>query len=187
MENIFEEIKAKVSMNDLVRSHGFKPNKSGFIHCPFHADKTASLKVYPDSFCCYGCGASGSVIDFDMNLYGLSPLDAAKRINDDMRLGLPVDGERDPQDAADLQRARELKEQFEPYVDAMKSDLCAIIYRANIIQANLPDDLDKVSDDDAKILRYREIAEHKLDLLNNGSIEDRIDIIKHREEVYAVC
>src|SRR5690349_21712958 len=32
--------------------------------CPFHADKTPSLTVYPDHFHCYGCGKRGDVIEF---------------------------------------------------------------------------------------------------------------------------
>jgi DNA primase len=32
--------------------------------CPFHAEKTPSLHVYPDHFHCFGCGAHGDAIDF---------------------------------------------------------------------------------------------------------------------------
>ena len=40
--------------------------------CPFHAEKTPSFTLYPDQgrFHCYGCGASGSVIDLHMKLTG---------------------------------------------------------------------------------------------------------------------
>lgn len=38
------------------------------IPCPFHKDKTPSLKVYPESnrFVCFGCQVRGSPIDFVM-------------------------------------------------------------------------------------------------------------------------
>jgi DNA primase len=34
--------------------------------CPVHGDKKASLNIYEEtnSFCCFGCGIGGSVIDF---------------------------------------------------------------------------------------------------------------------------
>ena len=42
--------------------------------CPFHDDTTASLSVdgVPDRFHCFGCGATGDVIDFVQRLYGLT-------------------------------------------------------------------------------------------------------------------
>lgn len=60
-----EEIKMTTSMADVIERYGFQPNRAGFIHCPFHdGDRTASLKVYKDSFHCYGCGAHGDIFDF---------------------------------------------------------------------------------------------------------------------------
>lgn len=60
-----EEIKMTTSMADVVERYGFRPNRAGFINCPFHdGDRTASLKIYPDSFHCYGCGAHGDIFDF---------------------------------------------------------------------------------------------------------------------------
>ena len=60
-----EEIKATTSMRDVIERYGFHPNRAGFINCPFHdGDRTASLKIYPDSFHCYGCGTHGDIFDF---------------------------------------------------------------------------------------------------------------------------
>ena len=41
--------------------------------CPFHHENTPSFVVFPSSqtFCCYGCGKAGSVIDFVMEYDGL--------------------------------------------------------------------------------------------------------------------
>lgn len=174
--NIFDEIKNTVSMPDLVSHYGFKPNRAGFIHCPFHSEKTASLKVYQDSFHCYGCGAGGSQIDFVMLLCNLSPLEAARKIADDMRLD--IDGEPD----LNFHHARELKESFDPYVENLKSLLCAIIFAANTFET-----FDDLTEAEAKVLKYREIAQYKLDILNNGSIKEIISIVEGREEVEALC
>jgi len=60
-----DELKQKYSMRDIVEQYGFTPNRAGFIHCPFHkGDKGASLKVYKDSFHCFGCGANGDIFTF---------------------------------------------------------------------------------------------------------------------------
>ena len=68
-----EEIKRTVSMTELVWKYGLYPNRAGFIRCPFHdRDKNASLKIYKDSFYCFGCGASGDVFDFVRRMDGMS-------------------------------------------------------------------------------------------------------------------
>lgn len=60
-----EEIKSQYSMRDIVEQYGFHPNRSGFIMCPFHKDnKSASMKIYKDSFNCFGCGANGDIFTF---------------------------------------------------------------------------------------------------------------------------
>lgn len=62
-----DEIKRAYTMRDILSRYGLQPNRAGFLNCPFHqGDRTASLKVYRDSFYCFGCGASGDIIRFVM-------------------------------------------------------------------------------------------------------------------------
>lgn len=42
--------------------------KKHFIKCPFHNEKTASLKFYDRNFYCFGCGKSGSIIDWYIHI-----------------------------------------------------------------------------------------------------------------------
>lgn len=67
-----EEIKKSYSMRDILERYGLHPNRSGFICCPFHKEKTASMKIYQDSYYCFGCGAHGDVFDFVMAMEDLS-------------------------------------------------------------------------------------------------------------------
>ena len=72
-----EEIKQTYSMTNIVERYGLRPNRAGFIRCPFHkGDHTASLKIYKDSFYCFGCGASGDIFQFVMLMDGISFKDA---------------------------------------------------------------------------------------------------------------
>ena len=48
--------------------------------CPFHLDCCPSLKLNSDFYYCFGCGASGDVIDFVAQLYDLSKPDAAEKL-----------------------------------------------------------------------------------------------------------
>ena len=60
-----EEIKKTYSMREIAERYGFQVDRAGFIHCPFHqGDRGASLKIYQDSFHCFGCGANGDIFTF---------------------------------------------------------------------------------------------------------------------------
>ena len=50
------------------------------ICCPFHDDRHPSMKLNEDYFYCFGCGATGDVIDFVARLFGLSGYEAAKKL-----------------------------------------------------------------------------------------------------------
>jgi len=60
--------------------------------CPFHAEKTPSFTVYPDSqhYHCYGCGKSGDVFTFVMEREGLSFREAMEMLAE--RASIPLDG-----------------------------------------------------------------------------------------------
>lgn len=60
-----DEIKRTYSMRDIVERYGIKVNRAGFCNCPFHqGDRTASLKIYKDSFHCFGCNTNGDIFTF---------------------------------------------------------------------------------------------------------------------------
>lgn len=59
-----DEIKQSYSMRQVLDRYGLIPNRAGFICCPFHQEKTPSMKIYKDSFYCFGCGENGDVFSF---------------------------------------------------------------------------------------------------------------------------
>ena len=75
-----EEIKQNVVFAEVVRSYGLRPNRSGFVCCPFHQDKTPSMKIYKDHFHCFGCGASGDVFSFVEKIEGCSFQEAFRKL-----------------------------------------------------------------------------------------------------------
>lgn len=85
-----EKIKSLITMRDIFQKYGFEVDRNGFLCCPFHAEKTASLKAYKDDtrWHCFGCGAGGDVITFVMMLYHINFAGAIMRINSDFALGL---------------------------------------------------------------------------------------------------
>lgn len=63
-----EELKEIHSMQSVVASYGIKINRAGFGACPFHNEKTPSMKVYKDSYHCFGCDASGDIFSFTQRI-----------------------------------------------------------------------------------------------------------------------
>lgn len=58
-----------------------KINYQGFTKCPFHNEKTASMRCYPNNrFYCFGCGKTGDPIDIVMHLENVSLKEAIKII-----------------------------------------------------------------------------------------------------------
>ena len=81
--NLFAQIKTAVSVKEAAERYGLKVNRGGMVCCPFHADRTPSMKLNEDYFYCFGCGASGDVIDFVARLFHLPPAEAAKKLEED--------------------------------------------------------------------------------------------------------
>ena len=75
-------------MQDVARFYGLEMNRTGMACCPFHEDKTPSLKVYDENYYCFGCTSSGDATDFVARLYNISQFEAAKKISSDFGLNL---------------------------------------------------------------------------------------------------
>ena len=78
--NQFESVKAAVPLRQAVETYGLTVSRNGMTCCPFHEDRHPSMKLNEDYFFCFGCGASGDVIDFTARLFGLSPKDATEKL-----------------------------------------------------------------------------------------------------------
>lgn len=63
-----DELKQSISMRQAIEQYGIKIDRKGFCCCPFHKEKTASMKIYKDSYHCFGCGANGDIFSFVMGM-----------------------------------------------------------------------------------------------------------------------
>ena len=76
---LFEAVKQSVTTRQAAEYYQLRVNRAGFIACPFHNDRTPSMKV-DERFHCFGCGADGDVIDFVARLYQLDVKSAAEKL-----------------------------------------------------------------------------------------------------------
>lgn len=82
----YARIKQTITTRQAAERYGLSVNRSGMTRCPFHEDHNPSMKV-DARFYCFGCHASGDVIDFTARLFGLSPYAAAQKLEIDFGIG----------------------------------------------------------------------------------------------------
>ena len=85
-ESVFEVVKQSVTVREAAELYGIEVNRGGMACCPFHDDRHPSLKLNEDYFYCFGCGATGDVIDFTARLYNLTAKEAAEKLAQDFGL-----------------------------------------------------------------------------------------------------
>ena len=94
-EAFIDELVARNPIEDVVGQY-VSLKRSGanmFGLCPFHGEKTASFSVAPDKgiYYCFGCHKGGGVINFMMELEGLSYPDAVRKLAQRVGMEVPED------------------------------------------------------------------------------------------------
>lgn len=74
---LFELAKQNICVPDAAEHYGLQVNRNGMCSCPFHEDRHPSMKLNERYFYCFGCGATGDVIDLVARLFALSSYEAA--------------------------------------------------------------------------------------------------------------
>ena len=85
--NLFQTIKAAITVKQTAALYGLPVTPNGMVCCPFHEDHTPSMKLNDTYYYCFGCGATGDVIDLTARLFDLSSLQAARKLAQDFGLG----------------------------------------------------------------------------------------------------
>ena len=93
--SFIDEVVARNPIEDVVGQH-VTLRRSGanmFGLCPFHGEKTASFSVAPDKgiYYCFGCHKGGGVINFQMEIEGLSYPDAVRALAERVGMQVPED------------------------------------------------------------------------------------------------
>ena len=89
--SIFEAVKQSVTTRQAAEQYGIRVERNGMCRCPFHDDSTPSMKL-DRRYYCFGCGATGDVIDFVSRLRGMGSKEAAILLAQDFAISCE-DGE----------------------------------------------------------------------------------------------
>ena len=95
--SFIDELVQRNPIEDVVGQH-VNLKRSGanmFGLCPFHGEKTASFSVAPDKgiYYCFGCHKGGGVINFQMEVEGMSYPDAVRALAKRVGMTVPEDEE----------------------------------------------------------------------------------------------
>ena len=172
--NLFETVKSAVTVKQAAEHYGCKVNRGDMICCPFHDDRHPSMKLNRDYFYCFGCGATGDVIDFVARLFGLSSYEAAKKLAYDF--GLDPDK---PPAAVALKKPYPLARAFrndEMHCQRVLCDYLHLLERWKVEYAPQSPE-DELDDRFAEACHMIEYVDYLLDVLMFAELEQRVKAV----------
>lgn len=180
----FEIIRERLEMRDVVEHYGIEIKHNNTCLCPFHDDHHPSAHVYPKAFHCFTCNLHYDVLGFVMALFGLSALDAAKKLNDDFNLGIHFGYEKTYQkpkyseDAQVREIQRKKRERFEKWEQEAWQTIHDYLWlMRDWFERYKPSPDDTYIDERFHVanVEYRHAEEFSLDWIQQFSNEDKVE------------
>lgn len=109
--SIFDEVKQKLNIRQVIEHYGCNVNRARQFVCPFHDDHKPSASIKNDYFHCFVCGAGGDLITFTAKYLNLSNIEAAKELVREFNLDIDISTaeERKEQYVAEKKKREEIK------------------------------------------------------------------------------
>lgn len=184
MTDVFTEVREHVTAEDAARFYGMDFDHRGKnARCCFHSpDRNPSMSFRNGRFRCWSCGAAGTSIDLTMGLFGLTVAGAARRLNDDFKLGLAFDREptsRERQAARQRLEMIEAQKRFKSWRESYINQLNAVYRRGHLA---LKSEMDPTGAD-AEAVSYMATAEYYADALSFGTPQEQAQIYRERRKI----
>ena len=181
--NLFEAVKDAIPTRTAAEHYGIEVKRNGMACCPFHDDRTPSMKV-DNRFHCFGCQEDGDVIDFVGKLFNLRPKRAAEKLAEDF--GVRYDGlqawqpQRRPSVISKLAAAQEYRKRE----GRCYRILCEYFHLLQDWKEQYaPQPSDKAWHPlFCEALQKIDYVEYLLDELISGTLEERTAIVKAKEK-----
>lgn len=184
MSNIFSAVNDSLSMPEVARHFGYTPNRSNFIKSPFQEERTASCKLYSNSFYDFSSNIGGDIIRFAAAVLDVNNWEACGYLIEAFSLPFSLSGSADNREQIrrreqERKRQREKEQRFEEAwraeVDELK--IWESIYQRAIEEKIFP----PLSDLQAFTVAELEKVSYKLDMLcMNGSRREQEKILIER-------
>lgn len=118
-------------------------------------------------------------------LYGLTPLDAVRRLNEDFNLALPMDKPPDKEAVKAARRRIEVAQAhraFEQWRRETINGLCAAFRMAHFALLDMTD-LDKLTEQETLAIRAQSTVNYWLDILSGGTPDEQMEIFRERQVI----
>lgn len=123
LQKFCDELRAKISIVDVVGSKIklVRKGREYMACCPFHNEKTPSFTVNEAKgfYHCFGCGAHGDIIKFEMEANGLSFIDAVEKLAHKVGMQLPKFNPESKEDAEKKATAYDIMEMAAKFFEKM--------------------------------------------------------------------
>ena len=175
-ESVFEAVKQSITVREAAQMYGIEVNRSGMACCPFHDDKNPSMKLNEEYFYCFGCGATGDVIDLVARLFGLNSYEAAQKLAQDFG----IDPDKPPAAIALPKPERPLLKAYRQEEVRCLRVLCDYLHlleswKVQYAPKTPEDVLDERFAEACQMLDY---VEYLADLLIAAELEQRVKIVE---------
>lgn len=180
-KDIFRQVRERVSAQDAARRYGLAFDRQGRARCPFHNDKHPSMSFKDGRFRCWVCDIGGDAIDLTARLWGLDKLEAAKRLNEDFALALPL-GQRPTQEEVRQERKLGIAYQnFTAWREGLLNRMCQAlrVYHRLKLGPQGP------TPAQAAALSMGETLEHWYECLAYGQVKEQLEVYREKEGVEA--
>ena len=176
--SIFNSVKEAVSTQQAAEYYGIKVNRSGMCRCPFHDDRSPSMKV-DSRFHCFGCGADGDVINFTARLFDLNNKEAAEKLAGDFGISYekwkPPDRKTRREKQKQALRTRRFEETDRLFYAGLTDYYHRLLRWKEDFAPKTPDE--EWDDRFCEALRNISIIEYVLDCYLEATTEEKIDIM----------
>ena len=172
--SIFEAVKQTVTTRQAAERYGIRVERNGMCRCPFHDDSTPSMKL-DRRYYCFGCGATGDVIDFVSRLRGIGSKEAAILLAQDF--AIPYE---DGTGKMSKPRQQNTDEQNYQHMERYCSRVLLDYYR---LLCRWKEDYAPQTPEEAwnplfvEALQKKPYIEYLLDILLSGSMEERACVV----------
>lgn len=168
MSEIFGEIKESLTMQQVAEHFGYPINRSGFILSPFGKEKTASCKLYRNSYYDFSTASGGDLIKFTAVILNINNWEACQYLVQAFSLSISLSGGTDRREEIERrqrerQRQEERKQEFRA---ALSGEIDSLKHWADIYKTAIEKRLYELfSDMQAYCISELQRTEYKLDIL----------------------
>ena len=199
MRIIFKEIKNAVSVPEAARYYGIETKGNEMCRCPFHDDRHPSMKLYEDHYHCFGCNAHGDVIDLVGRLFGLTAMQAAKKICEDFGLDIPSGRKLPPaekrkriKEANEALRSEKIRRAFSLAVRDLRLNLIRCKeqldgWKYGLAPADKEVPPERWDSRFVTALIWSDYIDYLIDIIDFGENDDRFELFIRKKEVEGIA